>query len=481
MKSYLFYDLETTGLNKSFDQILQFAAIRTDEHLVEKERHSIQVKLRPDVVPSPYAMITHRIPFAQLMEGTPEYDAVLRIHALFNTPGTVSLGYNTLGFDDEFLRFSFHRNLLPPYTHQYANRCGRMDLLPVAVLYYLYKPDVLVWPTVDGKPTLKLEHLLRENGLAEGRAHDAMVDVEATLELARRFKKEKSMWDFVLGYFNKESDKERINKLPSAFDSAAGMHLMGIMTGSKFGGESLYQAPVVYLGDSIPYKNQSLWLRIDQPELRNTVEGAVFETTRAVRKRMGEPEIILPPLDRFMGRLSDERKACMDENISWLKRERKNFYAIIKEYCEFRYPDVPNVDPDASLYTNGFLSRDEEKLCASFHRHVRDKGISLVDGFATSHLKHLGLRIFFRNFDRIDFKGYEEDVQKYMDKVNAGNDETAMVDYRNERKLTPIKALEQIGEIRKESKENRCDNEQTSLLDDLESYLKDRFQVSKIL
>jgi hypothetical protein len=101
-----------------------------------------------------------------------------------------------------------------------------------------------------------------------------------------------------------------------------------------------------------------------------------------------------------------------------------------------------------------------------------------VEGFGTSHLKQLALRIFLRSFDRNDFKGYEEDVQKYMDKVNAVNDETAMVDYRNERKLTPIKALEQIGEIREE---NRCDNEQTSLLDDLESYVKNRFQVSKIL
>ena len=76
MKSYLFYDLETTGLNKSFDQILQFAAIRTDQHLNEKERHTIQVKLRPDVIPSPYALITHRIPISQLTEGTSEYEAV---------------------------------------------------------------------------------------------------------------------------------------------------------------------------------------------------------------------------------------------------------------------------------------------------------------------------------------------------------------------------------------------------------------------
>jgi exodeoxyribonuclease-1 len=35
MQTFLFYDIETTGLNKSFDQVLQFAAIRTDLKLQE--------------------------------------------------------------------------------------------------------------------------------------------------------------------------------------------------------------------------------------------------------------------------------------------------------------------------------------------------------------------------------------------------------------------------------------------------------------
>ena len=45
MQTYLFYDLETTGLNKSFDQILQFAAIRTDLNLKELKRYELKIKL----------------------------------------------------------------------------------------------------------------------------------------------------------------------------------------------------------------------------------------------------------------------------------------------------------------------------------------------------------------------------------------------------------------------------------------------------
>ena len=157
--SYLFYDIETTGLNKAFDQVLQFAAIRTDLRLNEIERHSITIKLRPDVIPSPQAILTNRISITDLSSGLLEFDAIEQIHRLMNQPGTISMGYNSLGFDDEFLRFSFHRNLLPPYTHQYRNGCRRMDLFPIAIVYYLYKKDVLVWPVIDGKPSLKLEHL----------------------------------------------------------------------------------------------------------------------------------------------------------------------------------------------------------------------------------------------------------------------------------------------------------------------------------
>jgi len=49
--SFVFYDTETTGISTDFDQILQFAAIRTDADLNEVDRIEMRCRLLPQVVP----------------------------------------------------------------------------------------------------------------------------------------------------------------------------------------------------------------------------------------------------------------------------------------------------------------------------------------------------------------------------------------------------------------------------------------------
>ena len=116
------------------------------------------------------------------------------------------MGYNSLGFDDEFLRFLFYRNLLDPYSHQFANGCSRMDMLPVTLIYFLFCAMALSWPVLEnGQTTMKLEHLTRENRFqTSGRAHEAMSDVEAVVCLAKAFSQYQEIWDYVLGFFDKK-------------------------------------------------------------------------------------------------------------------------------------------------------------------------------------------------------------------------------------------------------------------------------------
>ena len=475
-KTYLFYDIETTGLNKAFDQILQFAAIRTDRQLSEIERYTIRVKLRPDVIPSPGAIITNRLSIPHLASGLCEFEAIRQIHKLMNQHQTISLGYNSLGFDDEFLRFSFHRNLLPPYTHQFKNGCRRADLLPIAVMFWLYKRDVINWPQIHSKPSLKLEHLREANQLASGPAHDASVDVAATVQLAHRFLKNRKMWNYLMGYFDKETDAQRIADIPAAFQSALGEHRKALMVSSEFGPQQMYQIPVLSIGDSIPYPNQTLWLRLDLPELRKTKTKAIDEFTWIVRKRFGEPGILLPPNKRYLKFLSDSRKAVVAENLNWLQSNPSKLQQIISYHREYRYPFIPNLDPDAALYQIGFFTPFDEKLFREFHAAPLDEKEAIARRLKSQDARKLAARLLCRNYPQQISPDLASEFEAYLRRINPNREDDAIVDYRGEPRMTPFAAL---AEIRHFKKSGELDNNQMKLLNDLQNYIKSNFPKRK--
>ena len=97
--SFVFYDTETTGTERVFDQILQFAAIRTDEDLQEIERFNIRCRLLPHVVPSPGAMPVTGITVAQLLSSElPTHYAMMRAvnEKLLSWPPSLFIGYNSV-------------------------------------------------------------------------------------------------------------------------------------------------------------------------------------------------------------------------------------------------------------------------------------------------------------------------------------------------------------------------------------------------
>jgi len=473
MNTYLFYDLETTGLNNAFDQVLQFAAIRTDLEFKEIERHEFLVKLRPDVIPSPEATITHRISIEQSMQGVCEFEAISQIHRIINQEGTISLGYNSSTFDDEFLRFCFHRNLLPPYSHQYKNACRRIDLLPITIMFFLYKKEVLNWSEIDGKPTMRLEHLNAANQLVSGQAHNAMIDVEASLELARRFfLKEPKMWRYLDGFFNKETDMKRINKIPVSFQSIACSNRIGLMIGNEYGAENQYQVPVLFIGHSMPYKNQTIWLRLDRVELRETTSETLSEKTWIIRKKYGEPNIVLPPHQRYWDYLSEDRQAIVEENKDWLQSHTQLFRKIIQYHREFNYPKIPDLDIDAALYQKEFLSGQEQALCRRFHAASLAQKVEIVSQFQDVEMRQLASRLLCRNYPDNLPTMLTKDFEDYMRRVNPKSEDEALRDHKNKKRTTPLDALTEIDKLRNEA---TLDSQQLELLNELENYLKQNF------
>lgn len=451
-KTYLFYDIETTGLNKCFDQVLQFAAIRTDLELNEIEQLELKVRLNPDVIPSPGAIITHKITLEDMLAGESEFSAIKKIHQWMNTPGTISVGYNTLNFDDEFLRFSFYRNLLPPYTHQYQNQCSRMDLYPIVAFYYLFQSDVLQWPEKAGKISLKLENLSRVNHLATGQAHNAMVDVKACVALAKKLMSAEKTWLQVLSYFDRAAEPRRLALLPAE----------ALMIHGSFGSDLHYQAPVLSLGQHRHYKNQSLWLRLDQKDLSTATADNLIKTTRVIKKRNAEPPFLLK-LDHAT--FSAERRAIFKDNQTWVQANPEIIQKIATYYQNYLYPEVSNLDPDAALYATGFPTPHEEFLLKRFHLADEKNRMAVTEDFSHPIYQQLALRILGRHHYDLLPENHQQTFQSFLQSIRQPISTTA--DYRGQTRLTPATALEQIEILIKTS-----DTEQEQLLRPFQQYLE---------
>lgn len=455
-KTYLFYDIETTGLNKCFDQVIQFAAIRTDSNLNEIERYEYFLKLNNDVVPSPRAFITHRIPLSKLEEGMNELDGMIKIHALLNTPDTVSIGYNSLGFDDEFLRFSFYRNFLPPYTHQYAQGCSRMDLYPMALICSLFKKNLLRWP----ENNLKLENIGNLNGFSEGVAHNAMVDVITTLKLARCLHQEQETWNYLRGFFDKQTDLQRCQDLAKDSDNFA------ILIDGKFGFEQQYQCAVTCLGTHQHYKNQMLWLRLDHTKLGSANPDNILEHTWVVNKKLGEPALILPMKNRFLQKYLQSKQDDIQENLIWLKSNPALLDKISHHYRHYTYPKINNLDVAAGLYDNGFLSPHDQEICRKIHSSPAANKIKCARSFSESYLIQLAIRALGHHY--FDSLSQDEQItyKNYLNSIFSGKNNS--VDYRGNPRLSPQSALDEINELAATS----LDAEQQSILVELAAYIQ---------
>ncbi|HIW07724.1 MAG TPA: exodeoxyribonuclease I, partial [Candidatus Ignatzschineria merdigallinarum] len=201
--TFFFYDLETFGLNPKEDRIAQFAGIRTDSDFnIIGDPINIYCQPPEDYIPDPESiLITGITPEEAREKGLPEAQFAARIHEEFSQPNTCILGYNSIRFDDEMIRYLFYRNFIDPYTYSWQNGNSRWDLLDVVRATHAFRPEGIEWPIDDaGVVSLKLENLSKTNRLEHEKAHDALSDVYATIGMAKLIKTQQPrLFDY---YFN---------------------------------------------------------------------------------------------------------------------------------------------------------------------------------------------------------------------------------------------------------------------------------------
>ncbi len=187
----LWYDLETFGFHSRYDRIAQFAAIRTDENLKQLEDPVVYYgKLSPDYLPDPMScLLTGITPQEANTRGIIEVELIQAIDRQFSRPGTCILGYNSIAFDDEFIRNLYYRNFYDPYRREWANGNSRWDILNLARATRDLRPEGIIWPVnEEGRPSVKLDLLAEANNLHHEYAHDALSDVKATIAVANLIK-----------------------------------------------------------------------------------------------------------------------------------------------------------------------------------------------------------------------------------------------------------------------------------------------------
>lgn len=223
--TFLWFDLETFGRDPRTSRIAQFAGIRTDGNL-DRIGEPLTLYCRPadDLLPSPAAaLITGITPQHARREGLGEAEFIARVHEALAEPGTCAVGYNSLRFDDEFLRYGFYRNFHDPYEREWRNGNSRWDLLDLMRLAQALRPEGIEWPRRDdGSVSFRLDDLADANGLREGRAHEAMSDVRALLSLARRLRRaQPKLWD----YYYALRDRKRAASLVDVANTTPLLHV----------------------------------------------------------------------------------------------------------------------------------------------------------------------------------------------------------------------------------------------------------------
>jgi len=200
--TFYFFDLETSGFRAREDRIMQFAGQRTDKDLKPiGDPDNILIKMTDDVLPQPDAiLITGITPQATRAGGITEAEFCKYFVEQIATPDTIMVGFNNIRFDNEFIRFTLWRNFYDAYEWSWKNGCSTWDLLDVTRMTRGLRPDGIKWPFApDGKPSNRLESLASINKLEHANAHDALSDVNATIDMARLVKtKQPKLFDYLL-------------------------------------------------------------------------------------------------------------------------------------------------------------------------------------------------------------------------------------------------------------------------------------------
>ncbi len=429
-QSLLWYDLETFGIHASWDRIGQFAAQRTDYRFEPVgDPLVLYCRLSPDYVPDPDScLITGLTPRFVNEKGLSEAEFADRIFAEMTVPGTCVAGYNTIRFDDEFVRNLFYRNFYDPYWREYGDGNTRWDILDLVRLTHDLRPDGIRWCyTEEGKPSFKLEELAAVNGILHDRAHDALSDVRATIGLARLLHERQPK---VFSYHFKMRKKDEVRRLLNLQTPRPLVHSSGMFTragsgtapGSGNGGAAVGNCTSIVYPISVHPSRSNLiitydlrydprdWIGLDVAEIARRTFTSSEELGETGRVHFKGIHLNRSPAVAPLSTLTRERAAqlgidielCL-EHARILSEEHGLVQKVRQVYDSGTGRMAAPRDPELQLYAGGFFGDEDRETFEQIHQLNPTDLVATPPRFVDARGPELLRRYLARNhFDLLD-------------------------------------------------------------------------------
>ena len=452
--NYVFYDLETTGRSAAWDQIIQVAAILTDENLNIIDRYEEKCRISPSCIPNPEAILVNKIKIKTLLTtNLSHYQMMLNLQKkFFQWSPSVFIGYNSIKFDEEFLRHSFFKTLLDPYiTIKKENY--RFDLLDtVRATNYFYPDKLKSLISEKGNPILKLDNIAPLNGISDFTAHDAMGDTKATLELAKIIKnKTNNIWKESISNKSQSFLLQYISENPFCYiDSFFGKIKIYFL--SFVGEHPIYKWAICFDLKKDPEEV----IKMSDEDLKNYLEKSpkVVKNIKLNKSPLFQSYKFINSSKTYEGiseKVLSKRNQFVKSNA--LFKERIISYYEKKALEKENDTNQSDIYAEESIYKK-FTSNYDSKLMIEFHQSNWEKKNMIKTKFRDERFTYFAnLLIYEEKPESLDKATLREIERNICLKLLSNN---------NENWLTLYNAYKKIDDLRE-----KCDNEND--FDSLES------------
>ena len=416
MSNFVFYDTETSGLNKMFGQIFQFAAILTDENFQILDQFEIRSRRMPHIVPDPGALLVTGVTPEQLETAADTYYSFaskIREKLLSWSPA-IFAGYNIFSFDEHFMRSMYYQNLFPPYLSQ-TNGNKRLDVLPLVRAAEQLFPNSLNFPINErGKTSKKLEDVAAANGFSSHNAHDAMGDVLATIHVAEIIRdRAPTLWGSGLAAGSR-SDFNRLISDENWF----------VVHDHNNGWPVTF--PAIEVSKTDNGRNSLLYdLRCEPQQLQNNLlednfkgRNRPFRVARSAEMPLVFKRDQIDQLDLSMNFDFE----TLDDLASDVKQSALVYEtAYLRDQMIDEFGKSPHIE--AQIYEDFDAFDRDRYLMEDFHSAVDEEKKSIARQFSDQRFRAFARRIIFENYpEQLDASEVDEFRQKITERISDEDD-----------------------------------------------------------